>query len=225
MDSITTVSNYMKEYLISRGVNNDIKLIYNGLDLNYINIIKKNKSTDDTYLYKKRKLNLIFPGGQKEGKGGKIILEALNSINTKQYSIKLFYCGHVNKDFINRYKSEWVEFTGQLDRDKYLRLLSMCDALILLSHEEACPISIMEAMALGKTIITTPVGGIPEIFKNNRNGVYAKRNAEDVAEKVLLIYRNLDLRKKFAKNNIVDFKYSLENIAKEYMKLYRSIMR
>lgn len=48
------------------------------------------------------------------------------------------------------------------------RLLNMADAYILPSYNEGLPISILEAMSYSLPIISTNVGGIPEILKMER---------------------------------------------------------
>ena len=46
-------------------------------------------------------------------------------------------------------------------------MLSQADVFVMSSDTEACPISMLEAMASGLPIISTKVGGIPELVENN----------------------------------------------------------
>jgi len=50
-------------------------------------------------------------------------------------------------------------------------LVRQCDFVILPSLWEGCPVSIMEAMALGRPPVATRVGGIPEILESGREGL------------------------------------------------------
>lgn len=69
------------------------------------------------------------------------------------------------------------------------KLFDICDICLLLSLMEGISISILEAMASGCFVITTNVGGNPEIIKNNINGCLIKpRNARDI----LLALDNFD---------------------------------
>jgi glycosyltransferase involved in cell wall biosynthesis len=50
-------------------------------------------------------------------------------------------------------------------------LIAACDALCLLSHAEALPISILEAMALARPVLTTDVGGTAEAVQDGVTGI------------------------------------------------------
>lgn len=63
-----------------------------------------------------------------------------------------------------------VLYEGWVDKEKKAELLSNSDVFILPSHTEGVPISILEAMSYGLPVISTCVGGIPEIVENNVNG-------------------------------------------------------
>jgi glycosyltransferase involved in cell wall biosynthesis len=67
--------------------------------------------------------------------------------------------------FINR-----VEYHGWVEGAKKESLIKESDIYILPSHFEGVPISILEAMAYGKPIIATNVGGIPSLVKDKHNG-------------------------------------------------------
>jgi glycosyltransferase involved in cell wall biosynthesis len=64
-----------------------------------------------------------------------------------------------------------VEFLGWISGKEKIKVLNECDVYILPSYNEALPISILESMSYGKAIISTNVGGIPEIVGHNRNGL------------------------------------------------------
>ena len=61
----------------------------------------------------------------------------------------------------------WLPLVGWVGGDKKINLLNWADVFILPSFNEGLPISILEAMSYGLPIISTPVGGIPEVVKDN----------------------------------------------------------
>jgi glycosyltransferase involved in cell wall biosynthesis len=56
--------------------------------------------------------------------------------------------------------------------------MAQADVVVLPSHSEMCPIILLEAMALGKAIVATDVGGIPEIIRDSSSGLLVKQRDE-----------------------------------------------
>ncbi len=69
-----------------------------------------------------------------------------------------------------------VEFTGERDHDGSLRLLAESDVLVCPSRDETMPITILEAMALGRAVVSTDVGGIAEWLRDDSNALLVPPN-------------------------------------------------
>ena len=101
------------------------------------------------------------------------ILRALSEHHDEaEGKIELIIGGNRNEqkllDTIKENKlDKMVRFEGWVSGEKKLRLLNKADIYILPSFNEGLPISILEAMSYGCPIISTPVGGIPEVVKEN----------------------------------------------------------
>ena len=64
-----------------------------------------------------------------------------------------------------------VTITGWVGSDEVRRLIEQADALVLPSLAEGLPVVIMEAMALGRPVITTWVAAIPELVRPGVDGL------------------------------------------------------
>ncbi len=64
-----------------------------------------------------------------------------------------------------------ARFLGSLPRDRVLRLFRAADASVLSSSWENLPHTVLEALAVGCPVIATAVGGVPEVVRDEENGL------------------------------------------------------
>ena len=99
------------------------------------------------------------------------------------------------------------------------------DIVMLTSLNEGTPVSIMEAMAAGKPVLSTNVGGISELITNNQTGLLASGENELVAGLAMLI-ENVGIRQSLAsagKENAAHFSKTEEIQA--LSSLYHSLLQ
>jgi len=100
------------------------------------------------------------------------------------------------------------------------------DILILTSVEEGMPTVIIEALALGKPVIVTRVGGIPEIIKNEFNGLLIPpKSPEHVAKAVYKLLNDEKLYTKLSSNASKSVcGHSWSEIASMYEQMYINLL-
>ena len=107
-------------------------------------------------------------------KGLKYLFEAL-----RQLSPSLdFRCVILGRGDLEGYREyldderlrDRLDFPGFVDLDVKRKLMAAADLFILPSTLEGCPISLLEAMAGGRAVVATRVGGIPELIRSANNG-------------------------------------------------------
>jgi glycosyltransferase involved in cell wall biosynthesis len=111
----------------------------------------------------------------------------------------------------------------RVEARKYLPLFSV---FVLPSVTEGLPITLLEAMAAGVPVVSTRVGGVPELLRNGEAGVLlddpsGPRLAECVAK--LLHYDRLRTRITTKARAVVDDSYSSASMAAGYEKIYSNI--
>ena len=111
-------------------------------------------------------------------------------------------------------------------RSDAINILKLLDIFVLCSVDEGLPIVLLEAMSVGKPIITTDVGEIPLVIQNNKNGMLVEAgNVNLFAEKILNLLFDPPLCEDLAVNakKTVADKFSIEKMTEEYLKVYESI--
>lgn len=83
-----------------------------------------------------------------------------------------------------------VDYRGWVSGEEKERLIQQADVYILPSYYEGVPISILEAMRCGKPVISTFVGGIPEIVESGVNGLLIAPGDHKALYHSLLFYIN-----------------------------------
>lgn len=66
---------------------------------------------------------------------------------------------------------KYLKITGRLSKTEWIELSKAYNIFINTTNYDNTPVSVMEAMALGFPIVTTNVGGIPHLFKNQKEGI------------------------------------------------------
>lgn len=92
-----------------------------------------------------------------------------------------------------------VKFLGV--RDDVPAVLSACDIFVFSSDWEGLPITLIEAMAAGLPVVTTSVGGIPDLIEHDKNGYLVGRgDSHGLANAILKIAADRSLAKTMGRN-------------------------
>jgi glycosyltransferase involved in cell wall biosynthesis len=94
-----------------------------------------------------------------------------------------------------------VTFTGFIKHEKVIEYFNKLSIFIAVSTRESFGVAVLEAGALGIPSITSNVGGLTEVNSNNKTGFVINANSPtELAENVLILYKNRELRKEFGEN-------------------------
>lgn len=100
--------------------------------------------------------------------------------------------------------------------------LSALDVYAHISFQEGLPIAILEAMAIGKPVIASAVGGIPEVVSDGRNGFLVSGNPPEVAERLIEVISTPAVAERLVSNAKTDIetRYTWKHSAARFLSLY-----
>lgn len=197
--------------------NRKVFTIHNGVDTE-----KYYPINQDSKLLLRKKLGftsadqlLLIVGTLTDNKGQ---LAALNLIENLDENYKLILVGdgperQKIEEYIKVKKlANKVKLVGKINNVEEYYWVS--DILLCLSRNEGLPLTILEGMATGLPVLTTKIGGIPEIFVNMENGFFIDRNNTlDIVSKVRILFDDPNMLEGLRKNNLKKIRdeYNLTN--------------
>jgi len=212
------ISNYVIEELESKGFDaSKAVLIENPIGDEFFEI-KKNE--DEIILYP---ATIIPRKNQLE------FLKALSVIKDNLKDFKVVFTGGGEKAYVEkvrdfaRKENLNVEFAGKVPYEKMLDLYSRASIVALVSFQETTPMAIAEAMTTGTPVLASNVGGIPYMFENGKSGLLVDpNNPRDIAEKLLILIEDENLRKKLGENakREAEKRWRCDIIARRLLNLY-----
>ena len=101
------------------------------------------------------------------------------------------------------------------------------DALLLPSISEGTPVSAIEALAAGRPVVATRVGGVPDVVRDGEDGLLAEAGAiDELSERLTRLARDPALRERMGNSGRerVTARYGVDRLVDEMDSLYRSLL-
>jgi colanic acid/amylovoran biosynthesis glycosyltransferase len=177
-------------------------------------------------LEKKNLFDLLFIGTLDDNKQILSIMKAVAQLVMEGDKIKFAIAGfgpleNRIKSFIRENKLEQhIIFLGEIH--DVLEIMNSSRFFIMASEHEGLPCALMEAMACGKIVITTPAGDIPDIVQDERTGfIIDNTNSSILANRIKSIMKNFDDYSIISNNarNIIVEEHSFKSTTLKWNKL------
>lgn len=184
----------------------------------------------DTTTYRKQN-QILFSGTLYEGKGYMDLINAFAKIAPQHPDWKIVLAGNgeVEQARATALKlgiEKQVELLGWVSGDAKHRAFCEAKALCLPSYAEGFPMAVLDAWAYGLPVITTPVGGIPDVAVDGENMLlFNPGDIESLATKLEMIITDEMLRNKLAVSSVkmAAERFNLNTITAKVAEIYESI--
>jgi len=184
-----------------------IVVVPNGVDEK---LFEKTNLTIDTK--SKNHIKVLFLGNLIKSKGFFDVIKAIPKVIRRYSNVKFIFAGKFPNNYreqneVFRYIEQnkldsVVKFMEVVTGEKKIKLLLFSDVFVFPSYNEGHPFVILEAMAAGLPVITTDVGAIRETVIDGENGfIIEKNNPKQIAEKIITLIKNPELRKKMGEKS------------------------
>jgi glycosyltransferase involved in cell wall biosynthesis len=217
----------------------NITVIHNGININELNPNINIRDIKEKYVLN-GKISILFTGNIIPRKGIEYIVKAADIlINELDYDNTLFLiAGNLSLDevyvekikrLIKNYELEGnVNLLGFLPYEELKKMYVACDIFALPSFGEGDSIALKEALASGKPLIGTNIGGIVAQIEDGWNGFHIEPgNEKQLAEKIKYLIENEEERGRMGKNSriLAEEEFDWKKIADRYLNVYEVVVR
>lgn len=184
--------------------------------------------------YEERQKYIVYVGSLNPNKAPYLLIKAWAMIHSKypEWHIK-FMGGSVLLEDSKQMSNDLgvkdsVEFLGFCKGDVLVENFSKASIYVMTSYNEGFPMSVIEAWAYGLPVVTTPVGGLPDVIEVGRNCLtFDFGNYNQLADRLSVLIENQKLRERMStySRDFVYDNFSLEKISKDIENIYRQLLK
>ena len=172
---------------------------YNGIDVSDFSPLPARKSSAPT---------VLFVGGLEPRKGLEFLVRAMKTIIKELPGARLIAIaktGFRGVDEVGSFRSlseelgvaDRINFRESISQEELLQCYSESDLLAMPSRTEGWGLALMEAMACGRPVVASRVGGIPELVRDGLDGILVDAGDVDaLARAIVRLLKNPELRTK-----------------------------
>ena len=219
-DQIVVLSDTIRDSLVNVFSPAKIHVLYNPVDISMF--------TAEPVPQKSARPRILFLGWIIREKGVYDLADAIPNILSKFPDALFTFAG--NKEVVElqellmrRGLENSTEVLGWVDGQNKIDLLRTSWILALPSYAEGVPNVVLEAMASRLPIVTTPVGGLPDILKNEQTALFVEPgDVGAISDALLKLLTASELRESLASaafRRAVDF-HSLEEVDRGLRRIY-----
>lgn len=175
---------------------------------------------------RKNKLNVLFVGQLTKLKGFDTYLKVASKLkHNNRVRFHIIGSNPFKKEIPNLPN---INYLGELENSDVVRFMKSCDILVLLSLTEACPMSILEAISNGLTILVSDIPGMETLVKQGYNGfLLPNLNRTETATSIIIkLANNNELLTQLSQNSLKKAcAFNSQEIAYRHEKLYKNLVR
>jgi len=230
-DTLVVISETWQRFFTVWGLECPIEVVYNPLDNRMLRMIQHGETPNGN------PWTAVFVGAICRDKGAYDLLDAAQTVLQKRPDIRFRLIGP------GRFPGEWdgvlrerekmgltekVEMPGAMSGQALADAYTSSNVFVLPTYKEGMPVVLLEAMAAGLPVITTDVGGIPDVIDEGVNGyLITPGDTDTLASKILEIAEHPERTTKMRHDNVekVVANYLEPAVAERVAEVYRKVLK
>lgn len=201
-------------------VNVPTTVIYNACET-------ENRETD----FEQKEKSIIMAAYFNDNKAPDILLKAWKRICNKYPDWHVTMMGNGEVERFRRMAEEMglqesVTFTGYITGKAKEDAFRKASIYCMCSYEEGFPVVVLEAWANGICLVTTPVGGLPDVIEEGKNCLtFPFGDADALGQQLSRLIENEDMRREMARysHDFVDREFSIKEVGERIKAIYLQI--
>ncbi len=164
-------------------------------------------------------------------KGFDDLIKAFVEVVEQVPRARLVFCGSGETEYARELARELgildnLVFHGWIEESEIAGALSTAAVFCLPSYDEGLPMGILEAMSSGVAVVTTPVGGVPDVLTHEHNALLVQPgDIPDLGKQLARLLLDSELRQRLAQAALRDsVAFRPQTIAQDWIETYRSVM-
>lgn len=222
-DGIIVLSEWWKKEVQKQIANCSYKIqvLYNPCE----HVVKDSNITPGNYI--------LYAGTVNSRKGYDVLIRAFSHIVVDHSDWKLVIAGNGEIEEGKKIAHDLgiidkVSFLGWVQGDEKRKAFQEASIFCLPSYAEGFPMAVLDAWAYGLPVITTPVGGIPDIAKDGENMLlFNPGDIDELSRQLVRVIEDKVLRDKISgySNSFANGEFSINTVNSELSEVYSKILK
>jgi len=231
-DRIAGVSQNTLDVTVPKEFASKTQVVYNGVDVKMFKPTNKPEGIEKRFGFEGKRVILTVCRLVKQ-KGLEYLLEAMADVLKEEKEAHLVMVGRgplleeLKRQAFTLGLEGSITFVSERISEKDLaRMYAACEIFCLPSLWEPFGMVVVEAMASGKPVVGSRIGGIPEIIREGETGFLTRPRAHDeIVEKILFLLKNSKKARAMGVKGrkVAESNFTWEETAKSYCRFYANI--
>ena len=209
-----------------------IRVIHNGVDIHKFAPPEDKAKVKQELGFSNKEFNILSVGRLYARKGLFTLIKSVSIVAKKYRNVKLIISGkgqsNEMKKLVDYAKKLGIRsnilFTGYFPDAKLPKLYQAADIFAFSTFYENLPFAVLEALSSRLPVVTTNVGGIPEMIEDGKNGfLVPPANSAALSDRIIYLIENPAAASEMANQarETVENRFDWRLIVKKVIKVYR----